>query len=683
MKNIKKAGCRLYTAAAACLLGLCLGLFAEIALTAPAKAAYAASSGANNMNVVFVLDGSGSMYTTDREKLRFEALELFLGLSTESGNYMGAVVFDDGIILQRDIVPIQNRAAKSELSEEVKRAASNGDTDIGSAILTAVRMLKESGSPDLPSAMILLSDGNTDLPKDTSGKKLEESAHRKAAAIDYARQKEIAVHSVCLNANGKAKLEELREISDATGGTCVEVKRAEDLKEVFNQFYNIIYATETMNLVDTKLPRSGELKVPFSIPVIGVKEANIIINTLNADTSYSLFTPKGYGYTRAELDAMAIRAKTFTVIKIEKPQPGDWELVVRGARKDQVKIDMVYNTDLSMRLEEKQTQSEGQKAAWELSAQVWNDAEAVSEEAVYREYPFWIVVTDKATGETEKLDLSAGAGSSVGQYATEGYGKYKVQAFCKIDGMKVKSNVVTLQKANTAPVWNDDPIVIDKKIHPFSKSLLKLDLNTYASDAEDGADGLHFQIVDSTFGEDEVSLEDAALKIKIKKCGDGELTVEAADAAGAVAKAQIQIRTVSITGYLVAAVLLVLLLAALVVLFPVLRSFTAVVRGTVQVLTYGEEGTDQPVTFDGDQGRMVLSRYVHPSQDIGLHLEKCYLNAAEKKDCIYFVSAQGVYSDQDGGQKKKKVCVRAGMEVNISSDMDFTKGIRISYMPYQ
>ncbi|MDE7313264.1 MAG: VWA domain-containing protein [Eubacterium sp.] len=678
MKKVKNAVYLLF-AVFVCLIGIAYGLSFKL----PIKTAYAAGSAANNMNVVFVLDGSGSMYTTDKEKLRFEALELFLGLSTESGNYMGAVVFDDGIILKREIVPIQGRAAKNELSQEVKDAASNGDTDIGSAILTAVRMLKESGNPDLPSAMILLSDGNTDLPKDKSGKKLEESEHRKAAAIDYAREKEINIHSVCLNANGKARLEELLEISDATGGTCVEVKRAQDLKDVFNQFYNIIYSTKTTNLVDTKIPASGELKVPFSIPVIGVKEANIIINTLNADTSYSLFSPKGYGYTRAELDDMAIRAKTFTVIKIEHPQPGDWELVVRGARRDQVKIDMVYNTDLSMLLEAAETQSEGQKASWELSAQVWNEGAAVSDAEVYQKYPFWITVTDKASGETEKLDMSADAESSLGQYETEGYGKYKVQAFCEIDGIRVKSNAVTLQKTNTAPVWTQDPVVVDKKIHLFSASLLKLDLNAYASDAEDGDSGLHFQIVDSAFAQDDVYLEDdAELNIKIKKCGNGELTVAATDEAGAVTQVQVQIHTASITGYLLLAAVLLVLLAALIVLFPVLRSYATVVRGTVQVLTYGEEGTDPPVTFDGDKGRMVLSRYVHPSQDVGLLLEKCYINAGEKKDCIYFVSAEGVYSDQGGGQKKKKVCVRAGMEVNISSDMDFANGIRISYMPY-
>lgn len=670
MEKISKAVCRL-------LLFAAIWMIALPAVTVSASA----GSGVNNMNVVFVLDGSGSMFTTDKDQLRFEALELFLGLSTESGNYMGAVVFDDTIILKQDLALIDHKTAKSELAEKVRNAVSNGDTDIGSAILEAVRMLKQSGSPDLPSAIILLSDGNTDLPKDRTGKKLAESEHRKASAIDYARKKEISIHSVCLNANGKAKREELQEISDATGGTCVEVKRAKDLKDVFNQFYNIIYSTKTINLIDTKIPKSGELKVPFSIPVIGVKEANIIINTLNANTSYNLFSPKGYGYTRAELKDMVIQAKTFTVIKIQKPEPGDWELVVRGARRDQVKIDMVYNTDLSMQLEQKEVQSQGQKVVWELSAQVTNEGEVVTKKEVYTNYPFWIVVTDKSTGDTQKLDLTADGAKSVAELETDGYGKYKVQAFCEIDDMKVKSNAMTVQKANTKPEWKEDPVIIDKKVHLFSKSLYTLDLNTLASDAEDKE--LDFQIVDSAFEEEEVYLEnDSRLNIRIKTCGNGSLTVAATDQAGEATEVQIQIQTVSVTGRILLVILLILLLVALLLLLPVIRSYVVVVRGTVQILTYGEDGTDMPVTFDGEKGRMVLSRHLHPSQNIGIRLEKCYLTAGEKNGCIYFVSSEGYYTDRDGGQKKKKIRIDAGMEINISSDIDFTNGIRITYMPY-
>lgn len=671
MKTIRKAVFVL-------LLSAVLQILAWPAGTVSASGA----GGVNNMNVVFVLDGSGSMYTTDKDQLRFEALELFLGLSTESGNYMGAVVFDDAVILKQELVPIHGKADKSELSGKVRKAVSNGDTDIGSALLEAVRMLKQSGSPDLPSAIILLSDGNTDLPKDRTGAKLAESAHRKATAIDYARQKEISVHAVCLNANGRAKKEELQEISDATGGTCVEVKRAKDLKDVFNQFYNIIYSTKTMNLVDTKIPKSGELKVPFSIPVIGVKEANIIINTLNPDTTYNLFHPQGYGYTRAELDDMVIQAKTFTVIKIEKPEPGDWELVVRGARRDQVKIDMVYNTDLSLKLQHKELQSSGQKVQWELTVQAANEGEAVTNEKVYQQYPFWAVITDPSTGDTRKLELAADGTCCSGQFETEGYGKYKVQAFCEIEDMKVRSNTLKVQKANTPPEWKQDPVVIDKKIHLFSRKLYTLDLNTLAKDAQDSS--LEFRIADSEFEKGQVQIADGSeLKIKIRSCGSGSLTVEAVDQAGASAQARIQIQTTSVTEWIVLAVILVLLLAAFIVCLPLIRSYLSIVRGTVQILTFGEDGTDLPVTFDGEKGRMYLARQIHPSQDIGIRLDKCYLTAGEKNSWIYLISADGYYSDQDGGQKKKKIRIRAGIEVTISGDADFADGMRITYLPYQ
>lgn len=51
----------------------------------------------------------------------------------------------------------------------------------------------------------------------------------------------------------------------------MEVKSADDLKEVFSQFYNIIYSTETIVLGDIVIPDNGETEIPFDIPRIGVE----------------------------------------------------------------------------------------------------------------------------------------------------------------------------------------------------------------------------------------------------------------------------------------------------------------------------------------------------------------------------------------------------------------------------
>ena len=408
------------------------------------SAAWAAQADDHRMNVVFVLDQSGSMSNTDAGEFRYEALDLFLGLSTETGNYMGAVVFDDTIVLQKDIVEVDGKEDKNKLSNEIKLTRSNGDTDIGKAVELATQMLQTSGNPNLRSAIILLSDGNTDLPKDISGEDTQASVQSRQNAIAIAREKGINIHSVCLNTNGEAERKELQDISDATGGVCVEVKSAEDLKEVFNQFYNMIYSTETINLADVAIPDGGELEVPFAIPMIGVEEANIIINTLNADTAYNLMNPDGYGYIQAEMDDISVKAKTFTVIKLEKPRAGNWTLQVRGVAGDQVKVDMVYNASLSIDLSCSRPDFKfGPQESVQITAKLTNDGIAVTEMEIYQNYPVNLYVVDKNT-ETEVagIPMTAGADGVNCVLEIDEQGGYRIQAECMIGDMQVVSQMV-------------------------------------------------------------------------------------------------------------------------------------------------------------------------------------------------------------------------------------------------
>lgn len=635
-----------------------------------------------NMNVVFVMDSSGSMSTTDRYKLRFEAMDLFLGLSTETGNYMGAVVFDDDILLEQDIVYIDGKKTKRNLFNKVKNISSTGDTDIGKAIYQAVQIIENQGHKDLPSSIILLSDGNTDLQGADSVQKLKESAQKKQEAIDIARKMGISVHSVCLNTNGMAKLPELQEISDSTGGTCVEVKNASDLKDVFNQFYNIIYSTKTVNLVKTSIPKSGELKVPFTIPMIGVKEANIIINTLNPRTEYNLFNPDGYGYTNSELKQMSVKAKTFTIIKVQKPQPGRWKLVVRGVSRDQVKVDMVCNSDLTLELKKSPVSSQGKNSVWKLSAKIYNEGTAVSEKKVYKKYPINVTITKKSNGKKKKAGKMKPDGTeSSMEIKLEDYGRYEVQASCEIDDMPVKSNIISIHIKNSKPEWKKDHIVIDKKIWLFSKKSYNLDLAGLASDAEDSV--LDYSITDSGFKGDSVTVNGQVLNIKLNKCGNGRLTVAATDSQGAFAEAEIEIKTKSFVIFEILGIVLILVFFALIFLVRYFISANRPVRGTIQILAYGDEGTMPPVTFDGEKGKMKLSRYITPDQDIGINLEKCYLSAGKKDSYIYFEAGSGYYTDAAPGLKReKKIRIDKEKDVNISNDKEMEKGMRIFYKPF-
>ena len=93
---------------------------------------------------------------------------------------------------------------------------SEGET-MGAACtcMLAVDMLDSSRNPNIPSVIILLSDGNTDFPSDSTGALLQQSNANKQDAINRARQNGYPIFSVCLNANHTANTEELADISNA------------------------------------------------------------------------------------------------------------------------------------------------------------------------------------------------------------------------------------------------------------------------------------------------------------------------------------------------------------------------------------------------------------------------------------------------------------------------------------
>ncbi len=430
---------------------------------------------ASRYNVIFVLDASGSMKQTDSALWRYEAMDLFLGLATDEGNRIGAVIFNEGIAGKIDLQEVNGKAMKEQISQTLRNSAVAGDTDIGTAIQLAATMLDEGRDTSLPSAIILLSDGNTDLPSDTSGQLLAQSSANKQDAINRARANTYPIYSICLNANGAANPAELADISNATGGVFMEVSNAEDLKDVFAKFYNMIYTTETIPLVDGAIPDGGVMDIPFTVPSTGVEEVNIIFSTLSQTASYSVFQPSGLAYTADELAAMTVKAQTFSVIKITTPEGGDWKIQVRGIPGDAVKIDMVYNSDFKVDIDWDQSgeiakgtevhfaakivESDGQPA----DASAYGSASATL--SVYRS-------ADNSEVSTTDMTVAADGASFEADVTIEEEGDLYAVARINLDGMEKNSIHLNMpvsgeaKQQTTAATKPSKPAKPAKKINP-------------------------------------------------------------------------------------------------------------------------------------------------------------------------------------------------------------------------
>lgn len=633
--------------------------------------AYAADNGQNRMNVVFVIDDSGSMRVADRsdpDKLRYEAMELFLALSAETGNYIGAVRFSDTVLQTVNLRELNGIPAKEALYNSVSSGNVEGGTAIGLALKTATDMLVSDRNPALDSYIILLTDGNTSLSDETA---LEESNRQKDQAIAIAQSNGIKVMSICLNAGGGANIAEVRDISDATGGMCVEIRTAADLNDVFTAFYGMIYSTEPEGSTGV-IGADGKLDIPFEIPNIGVEEVNIVISENRNAITYTLTDPSGYTYSQSEIDQYTVRATTFSVIKIGTPAPGDWLLSISGVRGDQVSITFVTNNDIDVTINSSVAGAAKLNTPIGIDVSVTNCGNPVTDPEVFKKTPIYLVVENLDTGNTDEFPIPNGATSYDIDF-TE-LGNYAVSAYVMFDNIRQSSGTLNFTVANTAPTAKD--FSIEEKVFPFTKEK-SISLSKYADDPD--GDPITFDIYDNDLEDDTVSLKGDKLTIDIAKCGSGTITLTATDSCGAVVSFTCEVTTTNAFIPIIIGIVVAIVLVAAVLGFLTYKKNNRLINGTIKLSAFGDGQTSAVETVDGMRGKMLLGRNFSFRINTGLNLGSCYFIAGDRDSRIFFVSKTGYYTDYDPSKRNKKIVLDDQIPVTIYSNEDLKSGIRVTF----
>ncbi len=441
-------------------LSLSLSLLASLNANpfAPSQA-LAADAQESNFNVALVIDGSGSLnadmvgttVATDPYNLRYDALSLFLALLTDSGNYVDAVVFNDSpsFLLNTGVQPINGRDAKNGLIDQIRAAGAVSDTDIGSALLEAVDALEAAAEQNgLPSVVILFSDGRTDLGGDET--RYQQSLANKQSAIELAQQASIPVYSICLQASDVADPDELRQISDATGGDFIAVTDASGLVNAFESFYSLIFPSSSAERVEKSYDETGTADYGFSVPSYGVREVNVIVDDTNTQ-SMTLLSPQGE-LSAEEIDASTMAGGQYRVVKLVNPSTGDWNLHLSGTPGAGVTINVIYNveTDVSLR-------ADGDVSRIELgdcvtmSACMLLDGEPIDDSVINDEFATTLIVTERASGQETRLPMaSADTGVFTCSFAPEAEGTYDLCAEMAGGGVTVVSGPLACTVVQTS-----------------------------------------------------------------------------------------------------------------------------------------------------------------------------------------------------------------------------------------
>lgn len=662
---------------------LSLFLMCAITLSFPLIKANAKSGDSRNnrFNVVIVLDASGSMRSTDPNGFRYEAIRQFTGLLAEQGNVLGGVVFHTDLAAEKTLAQIVDQAGKDAVIDILKSIPSNdGWTNTGAGLSRAVEMIQQNGTPELPSVILFLSDGNTEMgTKEATQTSLEQ----KADAIQAAREQGIQIYSVCLNTNKSADVAEMRQLADATGGVFQEVAKAEDLQDVFNSFYNLIYGTSTIALVDEVFPDTGKLETTFDVPGLGVEEVNIIIygNT----TKTSLLKPDG-----TEDSAAAVVSETFSILKLTDVVPGTWTLVTEGVSGDSIKINMVYNTNLGVELSivpsEKMIAPDDTVT---ITAKLEGNQVLATSSDQYVGYSAELQILDAYGELLESLPMEI-VRDHFEAKRTFDEGTYYCKALIKGNHIEKESeklgplisyisvtpstadDLEEIKPSNTPPTPVNPIVEETVNIWPFVGGSFTLDMNTLATDAEDST--LRYKVESSSFieGTDYTVGSNGLLTMDHFSLSKGAFTISATDSWGLSCEIEVIVKTVNIGLLTLIGIGVLALIAA--IIFGVLLhiALTKPFRGAITAQSYCN-GIYKGIPRSPRRGREKLARF--GMDNVGLDYQKSYFQATGQNYIFLVTDKDVIYN----GQPTKKVRIQSGAAVTIYPSKDSTRSINIRF----
>ena len=634
---------------------------------------------ANRFNIMMVLDASGSLNYSDPRGLRFEAMKLFANLLPDEGNVLGGEVFSTEIDREVELRSVSGQMAKDEVVDAMSNVRYPGGwTNIGCGLSAAAEALeKHADEEQLPSVVILLSDGNTAMP-DTEWEKA--SRHVTSETLEKLKKAETEVYCVCLNVNGQADISEMQTICSETGGKAVEVRNAKDLNEVFQTFYDLIYGTRRIVLEDTVFPESGRLDTPFDVPGFAVEEVNIIIQ--GKASNISLTQPSG-----REGSADRHSYETFTALKITDIVPGMWTLVTEGVPGDAIKIEVVYNSS--------------------LQAELYNDAKTTTSKTLYAEQPITFLMKLKTDyEEAEKLEYYGFEAElavlneekeeirripmEIGMTcfeASESFepGEYYFVATVTGPSLSRDSNrlgplsfqVKEAEKpvtVNTAPTASQSTLKKTILIWPVAGGKWTADVGALVSDKEDPI--LKYSIANSSFGSGADCSVDAGGTVTLKlgnfRLKGGSVTVRATDSAGQFCDVRLEAKVIN-TVVILLGLLAVALIAGL-VYWLMNREHESPVRGNITVSTEygGAERISSPQK--PGKGKYSLSHF-QGIDNIGLDYSKCYFQGAN--DSFVFLTTDKPVRWR--GSDTREVRIDNGVETTITVDDDPNRKMKIRY----
>lgn len=468
------------------------------------------------IRIVFALDCSNSMNYNDDKKLADEMIKMFTDTCFENVE-IGLVFYNDSILNTYGFCSVSNSEDVEKIKSLINNNIRKGSTDIGLALKQAIDMFPDDNNQTC--AVILFSDGETDLSLTRTGRTIADSKDDESYALNKAKEINCPIFSVSLNKSQNTDY--LRQISEVSSGTMYRLQFPSELCFVFQDMYKKITGIEVNTI--QQMTGNGMEDIQLNLPKNYADDVTIIINhTKNIDgtvidesggnieikkeTYYTAINISEFSNNKAFLKFISENDNSISISKIEN---------IKILPQIQIpENNSLLNVPINIKLYDKNTNKPANKKLYENLNGSLN-------------------IINSKNNQKEKILLGNTGTMLTANYLNSNPSEVIFQAEIIGENYHQVTPVQSITFSNTLPeILKEGQIPVLKKIEET-----EIDLNNYFHDSD--GDALTYQIEEES-NEYKFIIDKNLLKFTPKEEGNRTVILYVSDGRGGVITSEIQ-----------------------------------------------------------------------------------------------------------------------------------------------
>lgn len=394
------------------------------------------------MSAVLIVDTSGSMVGTDRNRIAIEATKLFIDMMENNGSQVAVIAFNSDIAMEIPLTKINSQEDKEKIKSQIDTLRYDGETDMGIALKRGCEILAASGM-ERNNVIVFFTDGKIDFYTSNTTRTIAQSEREVDDAINSIKGK-FPIYTIGLNANGGVDENIIGKMASETGGEKYVVTDASELTKIYNTIFAKFIKS---NLIDINFPPVGadnKTVATVNIPNGSVFEANIVAFADQPLTDISAVSPTGQ-----TVSAVKNISDQYAMLKLMDPEPGDWTITVAGSSGCQVEATMLFNYDVQIQTNIDTSASYSAGDSVQVEATLSGEDGVITDDSFYDSIYAEGILT-KPDNSTENFTMTYAEGGFTGEVTLPEEGDYSITVRANGDNFYRVSDPVTVSAGAAA-----------------------------------------------------------------------------------------------------------------------------------------------------------------------------------------------------------------------------------------